>query len=295
MSDPILYIDRQTGQLKEEKVYGGAILAFLYGSRSGRFLASLIAFFPPISKFYGWWQSLPITKRKVLPFIENFHLDVSEFETPPERFDSFNAFFIRKLKPASRPLAEGVILPADGRYLFYQNAHDCEGFFVKGKKFTLATLLKDEKLAQTYQFGTLILARLCPTDYHRFHFPCDCTPSAPRLINGPLYSVNPIALKQNIEILAENKRKITQLKTDFYGTILFIEVGATNVGSIHQTYTPNHRYKKGDEKGFFSFGGSSIILLFESDRIKIDQTLLINSSQHIETLCLFGQSLESKI
>lgn len=293
MNDPIHYIDRKTGASGNEKIYGEKSLRFLYSSHLGLFFARLLASTPLFSHLYGWWQTLPISKGKIVPFVKKFNIDASEFEKPLDAFTSFNDFFIRKLKPEVRPLAKGVILPADGRYLFYQNIATCDGFLVKGKKFSLEQLIGENKLAENYRDGSMVLARLCPTDYHRFHFPCDCIPNKARLINGPLYSVNPLAVKRRIEILAENKRMITQLQTKEYGSLLFIEIGATNVGSIHQLYTPNKPYNKGEEKGFFSFGGSSIILLFQADRIKIDHQLLKNSSQSIETLCLFGQPLEN--
>lgn len=295
MKKSIQLKNRRNGEIEEELVYGEGALHFLYGSPLGRCFAKVIASTPLFSHLYGWWQSLGITKKKIAPFVKKFGVDAREFEKPLDTYPSFNAFFTRKLKPEARPLSEGLILPADARYLFYQDVSSCDGFVVKGKKFSLHRLLGDASLANTYAQGSMILARLCPTDYHRYHFPCACTPSAPRLINGPLYSVNPIAIKQRVEILAENKRMITELETANYGTILFIEVGATNVGSIHQTYTPNKPVKKGAEKGFFSFGGSSIILLFEPNRIKIASDLLNNSTQHIETHCFFGEPIENEL
>ena len=136
-----------------------------------------------------------------------------------------------------------------------------------------------------------MIARLCPTDYHRFHFSFNCIPDAPRLINGPLYSVNPIALKRNIQILSENKRVITVLNTKNFGSVLSVEVGATYVGSINQTFAPREHYAKGDEKGYFSFGGSTLVLLFEPGRIQFDQDLIDASKRKIEVRGLFGQSL----
>ncbi|MCC5832744.1 MAG: phosphatidylserine decarboxylase [Chlamydiales bacterium] len=293
MKNPLLYIDRTTGETKQEAIYGESVLRFLYGSAFGRFVAKILSSTPLFSRLYGWWQTLSFTKSKIAPFVKKYAIDSAEFEKPLNAYPSFNAFFTRKLKPGVRPLADGIVLPADGRYLFYQNIAECDGIVVKGKKFELAQLLQDRELADAYQEGSMVLARLCPTDYHRFHFPCDCLPGESRLINGTLYSVNPIALKQRIELLAENKRMMSRLQTEKYGEILFIEIGATAVGTIHQTYIPRRPYKKGDEKGYFSFGGSSIILLFQPGTIQIDPLLLNNSSQNIETLCLFGQALES--
>jgi phosphatidylserine decarboxylase len=293
--EKIYYIDRRSKKKMEEKIYFEAMLRFLYGSFFGKLIGKPIAYLSFFSKFLGWWQRRSFTKKKIEPFILKYGIYADEFEKNSSSFASFDDFFSRRLKKTARPLSEGAVIPADGRYLFYQDISSCNGFVVKNKKFSLEKLLNDSNLAQKYQTGSMAIARLCPSDYHRFHFPTDCIPGSTRLINGMLHSVNPIAVRQNVLLLAENKRMLTELKTNNYGTILFIEIGATSVGSIHQTYTSNQLYKKGEEKGYFSFGGSSIILLFEFGKIKFAKDLLEYSSQHIETLCLFGQPLEKEI
>ena len=137
----------------------------------------------------------------------------------------------------------------------------------------------------------MVIGRLCPTDCHRFYFPCDCIPGETTCINGWLYSVNPISLRKNIHILTQNKRTICELETQNFGKILYLEVGATNVGSIHQTYTPKKHHPKGSEKGYFSFGASVIILLFEPNKIKIADDLLAAFAKQIEDRCLIGQEM----
>ena len=288
-------INRKTKKEEEEKTPWKSGLAFLYGKNPLRFLVRLIlSRFLLVSKFFGWRQKRPSSKKNIAHFIEKYEINSSEFLDPPDSFASFNDFFIRKLKPSARPIFDGndsAILPADGRYLTFQDIHHEEGFHVKGKKFSLEALLKDAKLAHKYAQGSMVIARLAPVDYHRFHFPCNCTPSEPKEINGTLYSVNPIALRQNIDILTENKRVLTTLKTSQFGTILYIEVGATYVGSIIQTYEPNKPQAKGAEKGYFSFGGSCLLLLFEPFRIQFDQDLIQNTQRGFETLGQLGQSL----
>lgn len=293
--DPVLYVDRQTKELLSEKIYGENALRFLYGkSRFGRTLAHLLSRLPLFSRCFGLWNSLPFSRRKIAPFVKTYGIKVEEFAQSLSSFPSFNAFFYRKLKEEARPFAQEAsqaIIPTDGRFLFYSRPGKQHSMIVKGERFCLANLLQDEKLAARYEEGEMVIGRLCPTDYHRFHFPVDCTPGAPRLINGPLYSVNPIALRKNLKFLVENKRIVTELKTPSSGTLLAIEIGATSVGSIHQTFTPFRFYRKGEEKGYFSFGGSALILLFEPGSIRFDADLLHYSTQHQETLCLLGQSL----
>ncbi|MBA3237342.1 MAG: phosphatidylserine decarboxylase [Parachlamydiaceae bacterium] len=295
----IKYIDRTSKKIETETVYGAQALQFLYGDSLisktiGKPLLTLLASNRCFSLLYGLWQKLPWTTHRIAPFIENFGIDSTEFLNPVDSYTSFNDFFTRKLKAKVRPIAKGhdvAIIPADGRYLFFQKIDEAEGFIVKGKKFSLTTLLDNGDLAKRYEEGSMVIARLCPTDYHRFHFPMDCTPEKTHLINGWLYSVNPIALKKNIEIFVQNKRTITPLTTAEFGKVLFIEIGATNVGSIIQTYPPDKLCKKGDEKGYFSFGASSLILLFEKGQIQFDEDLLSATSQNMEVKCLFGQPL----
>jgi len=295
----IVYRERESGELKKEKVYGKFFLESIYGSslisRIFALLAlPLIANVPFFSKLYGKKQKSSKSRAKIRPFVVAYAVDASEFASPLESFQSFNDFFIRKLKPEARSIAKGdhvAILPADGRYLVFPDVSAIEGFYVKDKKFDLHRLLQDETLSNRYKHGSMVIARLCPTDYHRFHFPCDCTPSKAKLINGPLYSVNPIALKQHINILSENKRMLTHLQTKHFGEILYIEVGATFVGAIKQTYLPQTSCNKGAEKGYFEFGGSCLILLFEPNSITFDQDLLDASLEYIETKGKFGMSL----
>lgn len=295
MKTEIYYIDRASGEKKQEQVYGDTVLSLFYGKTwLGRSLAFFIARFPFFSQIYGFFQNLPSSKKKIRPFIKKYNVNENEFLISADKFLSFNDFFIRKLKPDARPIEKNedrIIIPADGRFLFYPRIDLCDGFIVKGQKFSLHRLINDASIAEHYAQGSLMLGRLCPVDYHRFHFPCNCLPGSARLIGGPLYSVNPIAVKQNLAFLSENKRMVTELQTEHFGTILYLEIGATNVGSIHQTYTPKNPYNKGDEKGFFSFGGSALMLLFEPNRIKFDDDLLIASSHHVETFCQMGQSM----
>ena len=297
----IYYIDRQSKKKEKEKVYGRAFIEALYGNGViskifSFFFLPLVAKVPLFSRLYGLFQSSKWSKPKVSKFINAFAVDPKEFLESPTSYGSFNDFFIRKLHPEARPICQEntvAVMPADARYLFYPHIEKSDGFLIKGEKFSLSELLQDGGLAETYRCGAMVIARLCPTDYHRFHFPCSCVPDKPKLINGPLYSVNPLALKKNIHILCQNKRMLTKLHTKNFGTILYIEVGATYVGSIHQSFIPHESYAKGEEKGYFSFGGSSLNLLFEPNKICFDQDLLDISAKKIEVRALLGQSMGS--
>ena len=299
--EPINYLDRQTGQTFQEKVYGKRAIRLLYGddllSRIvGAPLLHLLSRNPIFSKFVGWWQNLPFTRNKIAKFVRDHRIDSSEFVKKIKEFTSFNDFFTRKLKGNARPIAEGdsiAVIPADGRHLFYPDIHKSDGFVVKGEKFSLVTLLEDEALAAKYEHGAMVIGRLCPSDYHRFHFPCNGVPGETRTINGWLYSVNPMAIKRDIHIFTQNTRTICSIDSEKFGEILYLEVGATSVGSITQTHTSLFPVLKGDEKGFFSFGGSTVIMLFEPGKIVLDEDLVEASRERMEVRCLMGQSLGS--
>lgn len=137
----------------------------------------------------------------------------------------------------------------------------------------------------------MLISRLCPVDYHRFHFPVAGTPGEARLINGWLYSVNPIALRLNPAYLVENKRMLTLIETARFGRVAQLEVGATMVGSILQTYVPGRTMAKGDEKGLFAFGGSCVITLFQRGRIVFDHDLVEHSAEQREVYARIGERL----
>ena len=281
--------------METEQVYGEAFLQWAYGNPLGKLALHALVKRPAFSHWYGKRMNQPESKNRVQPFITDYELDTSEFAEDPDSYSTFNEFFFRKLKPEARPIADTpVVFPADGRHLGFSNIDDIEGFFVKGQKFDLDALLADPDLSQRYRGGSLVLSRLCPVDYHRFHFPVSGTPGKTRLINGPLFSVSPIALGKNLTYLWENKRTVTEIKTDTMGTVLMLEIGATCVGSIQQTYQTDTPVQKGEEKGYFAFGGSSTITVFESGQVKLSADLLKNSAQQIETYARIGDEMGVK-
>lgn len=292
--DDIVYFDRYRNTTCVEKVYGDKALRWTYGTLAGRVSLNLLVKRAIFSHWYGWRMDQPKTRQKIRPFIQQYELDANEFLRDVDEFASFNEFFFRELKPESRPIDADpatAVFPADGRHLCVPDISKSDGLFVKGEMFSLHTLLKNGALADRYAKGSLLLSRLCPVDYHRFHFPVAGTPGPARLINGPLYSVNPIALCQNIHILATNKRSITELETPSFGKVLLLEIGATCVGSICQTYAAGKPVSKGGEKGYFRFGGSSTITIFEPGRIRFDEDLVQNSKQHRELYARIGDHM----
>ncbi|KAA1262437.1 Phosphatidylserine decarboxylase proenzyme [Rubripirellula obstinata] len=292
--DEILYHDRYLDKTCQEKVYGDSALRWTYGTLAGRISLNTVVKRTLFSHWYGWRMDRPGSREKIAPFIQEYGLDPDEFVEHPDQYGSFNEFFFRKLKPDARPIdadPNSAVFPADGRHLCVPDLAQCDGLFVKGQMFDLPQLLQDDGLAKRFSNGSLLLSRLCPVDYHRFHFPVAGTPGPTRLINGPLFSVNPIALRQNIHIFTENKRCVTELETDSFGTVLVMEIGATCVGGICQTYEPGTAVSKGQEKGFFRFGGSSTIMIFEPGAIRFDDDLIHQSSMQRELYAKIGDHM----
>lgn len=288
----IEFYNRYSGQTEKELVYGESFLKWAYGNPLGKMALHGFIKRAAFSKWYGWRMDNSRSRSKIAPFISDYGLDTDEFAEQADSFSSFNEFFYRKLKEGARPVSEDpIVLPADGRHLAFPNIDDIEGFFVKGQTFDIHQLIADEQLSARYAGGSLLLSRLCPVDYHRFHFPVTGKVSSTRLINGPLFSVSPIALKRRLSYLWQNKRTLTTIQTATMGQVLMLEIGATCVGSILQTYTPGQEVQKGDEKGYFAFGGSSTIVVFEPGIVQFSDDLLRNSQHQIETYARMGDSM----
>lgn len=289
---PISFFNRHTSRIETESVYGDGFLRFVYENPLGALPLHALVKRGFFSRWYGWRMDRTASRARVGCFIERYGVDWKEFDKSPGEFTSFNDFFARKLKPGARPVDardDAVVFPADGRHLAIADATVGGEFFVKGVRFDVAALLGDAALAARFARGSVLISRLCPLDYHRFHFPCDGTPGTPRLVNGPLYSVSPIALRRRPTILWENKRFITVLKTAAHGDVLLLEIGATCVGSVSQTYAPGKATRKGDEKGFFRFGGSSVITLFEPGRARFADDLMEHSGAGREVYAKMGE------
>ncbi len=292
--DQIVYFDRYQNTTCTEKVYGDKYLRWTYGTLAGRLALAAVVKRAWFSRWYGWRMDRPASRQKIAPFIRQYGLNAEDFAQRPGEFANFNEFFYRQLKPEARPVdpaPSSIVFPADGRHLCIPDLSRSDGLFVKSEMFDLATLLGDAALAEQFASGSLLLSRLCPVDYHRYHFPVAGLAGPSRLINGPLYSVNPIALCQNINILATNKRALTILETESLGRVLLLEIGATCVGSICQTYAANSNVAKGDEKGYFRFGGSSTITIFEPGRVTFDDDLIENSAQQRELYARVGDHM----
>ena len=292
----IEFFNRYTGKVETEEIYGEPWLRWVLFNPFGRISLHAVAKRIWFSRWYGWRMSRTTSASLVKPFIERYRIDEDEHVKAADEFTSFNDFFYRKLKTSARPVdadVDSVIFPADGRHLGFANVSEVEGIFVKGQRFDLPNLLGCKKLAEQFTEGPVVFSRLCPVDYHRFHFPVAGVPGEARLINGPLYSVNPLALRDRLSILWENKRVITEIETKQLGKVLVLEIGATNVGSVNHTFVPTRAVEKGEEKGYFAFGGSATFTLFEPGRVQLAEDLLEQSAQQRELYAKVGDRMGS--
>ncbi|HBJ60669.1 MAG TPA: phosphatidylserine decarboxylase [Opitutae bacterium] len=290
----IQFFNRSKGTVETERVYGENWLKLIYDNPFGKLLLWAAVKKSWFSRWYGWRMSQPASKARIRPFIRKYKLDEEEFDSDPEGFRSFNEFFSRKLKPDARPIEQEnavAVFPADGRHLGVQDLSANLGFYVKGQKFDLPKLFQSEELAGRFRKGSLIISRLCPVDYHRFHAPVSGKISEARLINGSLFSVNPIALRKRLSVFWENKRYLCMIDSDYHGKVAQFIVGATCVGSATFTFSQNQRVNKGEELGYFSFGGSSVLTLFEKDRLRISEDVQQHSQANIETYAKMGEEM----
>ena len=290
----IRYKNRYTGKMETERVYGERWLRWTYHTLSGRFLLWLLIKRACFSRYYGRKMKRSASKAKIMPFIREYAIDTLDMANKPTSFSCFNDFFIRKLKADARPIDPAMdiaVMPADGRHLVLPDLSKVEQVFVKGQVFDLDQLLIDDGLTGRYRRGSLLLSRLCPIDYHRFHFPVSGYYKNTTEVAGPLYSVNPLALRHNLSYLTGNKRMISEVLSSIFGPVLMIEVGATCVGSIVQTSPTDVQVAKGQEKGYFEFGGSTIITLFEPTSVHFAEDLLENSNRGFETYVRMGDIL----
>lgn len=281
-------------ELKEETedVYGGSFLHWIYGTTTGWFLDQLVLSRTFVSQLCGAYQSSSWSAREIEPFIQRFNIHRNEFEDGP--FSTFNEFFSRKLKPGTRPFtADPREMPAfaEGRYLAYDQVRTDSTYPVKGTELSISSLMGSDQKAKPFLGGPMFIARLSPVDYHRFHFPDDGTIQETYSIHGKLDSVSPIALHEKKDIYLKNERRISILNTINFGQIAYIEIGALCVGKIVQTHPVDAPFARGDEKGYFLFGGSTVIMIGQPGRWTPDPDLLFHTQQGQETLIQLGTKI----
>jgi len=297
----IMVHNRATGKLEEEKIpnYIRVAMRMMYSTGGGLYVVEghkVQAILHSLTEKQGKKYNSPESVKEIEPFIKFHELNKEEMLDKVSSFHTFNEFFYRKLKPTARPIAVKddptvAVSPADCRMNVFLDINSAIELWIKGKSFSLRSFLQDDDLAKRYEGGALVIARLAPQDYHRFHFPVSGVLTKPTHIAGTYYTVNPVAVNQSVDVYCENKRAVATIESKQFGTVCYVAIGATMVGSICLTAQPGETVHKGDEYGYFAFGGSTCIVLFEKGKITFDEDLVVNSEKPIETLVKMGESL----
>ncbi|MBU2019145.1 MAG: phosphatidylserine decarboxylase [Bacteroidetes bacterium] len=289
-----IQIQNRDGSTFIEETPGRGFLNFLYGTNPlGKLGVDVLVKRKFFSVLFGKYMDSSLSKGKIAPFIEKYKMDMDPYIIPNQGFAHFNDFFYRKIKPEFRPIGDGFVCPADGRIVAFDTLEEGQKFYVKGKQFDLETFLGDKQLADQYSGGAMLVVRLAPVDYHRYHFPTSGIVGPSKVINGYYYSVSPIALKNNWAIFWQNERSYAIQDSAEFGKVLICDVGATLTGSIIQTYEENTFVEKGAEKGHFAFGGSTLVVLLEPGKINFDRDIKMNSSNGKETYVKMGETIGS--
>lgn len=298
----INFYNRVTQSVEMEKVYGDKMVEWLYQSNSGKALSHLICR-PAISKLYGALQDTAWSKNKIAPFIKNFNIPMDDYlpesKNTESPYSSFNQFFIRRFKEGKRAFVQNsddLAAFSEARYLGYNSVHDDESIPVKGIYLKPKHLISNSLWEESFHDGPLLLARLCPVDYHRFHYPDDGIILDDYRVEGLLHSVNPLALKSKQDILITNERHITIVETKNFGKLAYIEVGAICVGKIVQSkpLVKGDSFKRGQEKGYFLFGGSTVIVIGEKGKWTPSQDILEFTKKGMETYLHLGMSVAKR-
>ena len=267
------------------------ILSALYDHAAGRMVLKVLTA-PWVSKAGGWLLSTRASRVIVGPFARKSGIDLGEYLGAP--YKSFNDFFSRRIRPELRPIPEdpGIFIsPCDSRLTALPIEADSR-FTLKGTEYTLSSLLRNEELAEKFSGGWCLIFRLCVDDYHRYCYVADGEKGGNTFIPGVLHTVNPIACN-HYPIYKENAREYAVLHTENWGDILMMEVGALMVGKIVNHHGAAH-VSRGQEKGYFQFGGSTVVLLVEKDRLILNDPYPENSARGIETRVRYGQPIGRK-
>lgn len=275
--------NRQKKCMEKEEQYGEKYLKFLYHTLLGRILLKIIIQ-PFFSKIMAIYYQSSFSKKKVKRVIETYQINMSEFEKSD--YQSFHEFFIRKKKQISFNKASNVLIsPADSKLMVYKITKDLR-IPIKQSSYTLKELLEDNTDWSEYKDGNCLVFRLSIDDYHRYCYIDDGKSRKVKTIKGCLHTVSSIS--ENEKVYSQNTRVCNYMETKNFGDLIWIEIGALLVGKIK-----NHskeQYQKGEEKGYFELGGSTIVIVTK-DNIQIDNDILEYSKKQIETKVKYGEEI----
>lgn len=260
---------------------------FLYETRFGGLVLRLLTR-RSLSRLVGFFADSRLSRLWIGKFIVRHGINMDEYY--PQKYRSFNDFFVRKVRPECRPFdmrPEAFCSPCDGLVTVFPVSRG--GVFrIKNFDYSASSLLGDEALAERFFGGLCVILRLSVHNYHRYHFSDDGSAEESRFLKGRLYTVRPAALGKR-RVLSENCREVTLLHTAHFGDIAQVEVGATCVGRI--VNLPKKNFRRGEEKGRFEFGGSTIVLFIGRDEVVLDEEFFENTAKGLETEVKCGEKI----
>lgn len=293
MSRKIEVIDRLSGKVFEEKIFGEKFVRWAHETSLGRGLTASPWIQKLASKAYGTYASSPFSRGEIPRFLQEHAIKLEDFLEPEDGFSNFNDFFSRRLRPGARTFAldpAQVLSPAEGRVFYSPIVNGETALLVKGARYPVSDLIGDSAAGLAHAY----VIRLCPVDYHRYHFGFAGKILQTKKLGGKLFSVNPIALDLRNDIFWENHREVFKLQTVDHRIAYQIEVGAICVGSMTQDKKAGDTFKAGDDKGTFLFGGSTCILLLPQSFVP-HSDIVDNSGKGFETYVRVGEQIGSWI
>ena len=281
--------DREGNPVADSCASQGKLLGVLYGTAPGRAMLKVLTK-PFVSYMAGFALDHPLSTAAIPPFVLKKHINLKEYTE--SKYRSFNAFFTRTVKPSARPVdmtPETLISPCDAKLTVVPVSEDTH-FTVKGADYSLAAFVGCKKLAARFRGGKVLIFRLTPDDYHRYCYPDACEIGKTRTIPGVLHTVNPVSAEHDVKVYHQNTRTVTMLHTENFGPMLQIEVGAMFVGKI-VNHPHGKRVARGIEKGYFEFGGSTVVLVLEKGAAEIMPQIIENSENGAETVVKYGSAI----
>lgn len=289
MKKYVVYADRNGNRFNSTE-YETKFLRFLYHTFIGRLFLKFFAS-KLVANASHWYMGSRFSKGKVKKTVEkhNINMDLYDCENPK----CYNDFFERNIKELKYEKDPNIFIsPCDSK-LMVREINDDLIFSVKKSEYSIKEILKDEELADKYKGGYILIYRLTVDDYHHYIYIDDGKKDNNKKIKGVLHTTQPIAIHSR-KVYHQNSREYTTLHTNNFDDVLFIEVGAMCVGKIVNLHQ-EHEFKRGEEKGKFLFGGSTIILMVKKDVVKIDDDIIKNSNDGIETVVKIGMKVGEKM
>jgi phosphatidylserine decarboxylase len=292
MSKPLTYWNRYKNEICEDRIYADWFIKWCYEKKIGKLFLDSFFSKKRFNLLYGLYKSSSYSLKQIQTDIEEYSVDMDLFKKTP--FKSYSDFFLREFKNGARKFnSDRKVLPAfgEGRVLAFNEIKEDHKYPVKGEFLTPELLLGNTKVAQDFIGGPIVIIRLCPIDYHHFHYPVEGKILDRYKLTGNYHSVNVLALKNKADIFVKNEREVTIIENDFFGKMAYIEVGAMCVGKIIQNNPKNLECSRGELKGHFEFGASTVILMGQKDKWIPSCDILSHSQKNIESYIKLGDEI----